>query len=131
MIYKRGKGVYWYEFVFKGKRIRESTNQTNPRVARQIEAARKTQLAKGEVGIKDRIGAPKLKTYAESWLGNYVKIHCKYATHGLYKQVIEQHIRPTLGTKRLDEITREDIKNLIAKKVRKIVTKKKARRPRS
>jgi len=36
-VYKRGKlGNYWYEFVWQGERIRESTGQTNPRMARQM-----------------------------------------------------------------------------------------------
>ncbi len=53
-IYKRGPRVYWYSFVFDGKHIQESTKQGNPRVARQMEAAHKTSLAKGEVGIRER-----------------------------------------------------------------------------
>lgn len=36
MIYKRGS-VYWYEFVWRGKRIRESTYQGNDRVAQNME----------------------------------------------------------------------------------------------
>lgn len=50
---KRG-GVWWFEFVFSGERIRESTKQGNRRTAEQIESARRTQMAKGEVGIKHR-----------------------------------------------------------------------------
>src|ERR1700732_1660752 len=53
-IYKRGPRVYWYSFVFNGKHIQESTKQGNPRVARQMEAAHKTSVAKGEVGIRER-----------------------------------------------------------------------------
>jgi integrase len=52
-IYKRGR-VYWYHFVFNNQRIQCSTKQRNPRVARQIEAAHKTRLAKGEVGIVEK-----------------------------------------------------------------------------
>src|SRR5215813_5931402 len=52
-IYKRG-GRYWIHFVWNGEHIQESTKQGNPRVARQIEAAKRTQLAKGEVGIKEK-----------------------------------------------------------------------------
>lgn len=52
-IYKRG-GRYWIHFVWNGEHIQESTKQGNPRVARQIEAARRTQLAKGEVGIYEK-----------------------------------------------------------------------------
>jgi hypothetical protein len=46
VIYKRGN-LYWFHFVFNGEHIQRSTKQRNPRVARQIEAAHKTQLAKG------------------------------------------------------------------------------------
>src|SRR5437763_2000797 len=52
-IYKRG-GVYWYKFMWKGKLIRESTKQGNDKVARQMEAAHRTALAKGEVGIREK-----------------------------------------------------------------------------
>lgn len=60
-IYKRGK-KYWYHFWFNGEHIQESTKQGNPRVARQMEAAHKTSLAKGEVGIRDRKQPPSLRT---------------------------------------------------------------------
>ena len=33
MIYKRGK-LYWFEFWYKGERIRRPTKQGNPNVAR-------------------------------------------------------------------------------------------------
>jgi hypothetical protein len=50
-VYKRG-GVYCYEFVFNGERIRDTTKTGNRSAARQIEAARKLALAKGEAGIE-------------------------------------------------------------------------------
>lgn len=49
-IFKRGK-IYWYHFLFNGEHIQKSTKQGNPHVARQMEAAHRTALAKGEVGI--------------------------------------------------------------------------------
>ena len=67
MIYKRGK-TYWYKFTWKGELVRESTKQGNPRVARQIEAAHKTSLAKGEVGIRDKKAAPTLQEFSERFL---------------------------------------------------------------
>jgi hypothetical protein len=66
-IYKRG-GVYWYHFWFNGEHIQKSTKQGNPRVARQIEAAHKTSLAKGEVGIVQRGPAPTLKGFAQKFI---------------------------------------------------------------
>jgi len=44
-VYKRGR-VWWYRFTWNAHPIRESTKQTNKRVAEQIEAAHKTSLAK-------------------------------------------------------------------------------------
>jgi integrase len=52
-IFKRGQ-VYWYHFIFNGQHIQESTKQGNPRVARQMEAAHRTALAKGEVGFREQ-----------------------------------------------------------------------------
>src|SRR5439155_18648833 len=70
MIYKRG-GKYWYKFMWNGKQIRESAKTGNPKVARQIESARKTELAKGEVGIKDKPPAPTFEDFSKrftAWL---------------------------------------------------------------
>ena len=52
MIYKRGD-VYWYKFMWHSEMIRESTKQGNDKVARQMESAHRTSLAKGEVGLRD------------------------------------------------------------------------------
>src|SRR6266699_3012651 len=46
-IFKRGR-IYWYKFTFNGEAIRESTRQTNQHIARQMEAAHRSSLAKGE-----------------------------------------------------------------------------------
>ena len=62
-VYKRGD-TYHYEFIFKGRRIRESTRQGNQNVARNMESARRTTLAKGEVGILDRPNVPTFKEFA-------------------------------------------------------------------
>src|SRR6266496_6514160 len=63
-IYKRGK-IYWYKFTFNGVAIRESTRQTNQHTARQMEAAHRTSLAKGEVGIREKKKAPTVSDFAE------------------------------------------------------------------
>jgi hypothetical protein len=63
-VYKRGP-VWWCRFSWRGEAIRESTKRTNKRVAEQIEAAHKTSLAKGEVGIRDRTSAPTIRQLAK------------------------------------------------------------------
>jgi integrase len=62
-VYKRG-GKWWYAFQFNGERIQESTKQHKKRVAEQMEAAHRTSLAKGEVGIRERKPVPTLNDFA-------------------------------------------------------------------
>ena len=62
MIYKRGK-PYWYKFMWQGRLVRESTKQGNDKVARQMESAHRTALAKGEVGIRERRPVPTLSDF--------------------------------------------------------------------
>lgn len=45
MIYKRGK-YYWYKFVFNGELIRESTKQSNDKIARNMESDHRARLAR-------------------------------------------------------------------------------------
>jgi site-specific recombinase XerD len=66
-IFKRGK-VYWFHFYFSGQHIQKSTKQGNPRVARQMEAAYRTAMAKGEVGITERKPAPTLADFAQRFI---------------------------------------------------------------
>src|SRR5436190_1102865 len=73
-IYKRGR-VYWYHFVFNNQRVQCSTKQGNPRVARQIEAAHKTRLAKGEVGIAEPKRVPTLLEFGPRFKAE-IKVHC-------------------------------------------------------
>src|SRR2546425_140744 len=61
-VYKRGE-VYWYKFMWQRCMVRESTKQGNDRVARQMEAAHRTSLAKGEVGIREKKTAPTLADF--------------------------------------------------------------------
>ncbi len=64
-VYKRGN-VWWYKFTWNGEPIRESTKLSNKRSAEKMEAAHKTRLAMGEVGIRERQPAPTLKNFAQT-----------------------------------------------------------------
>src|SRR5882724_2436932 len=72
-IYKRGK-IYWYKFMWEGKLIRESTKQGNDKVARQIEAAHRTSLAKGEVGIREKKPIPTLAEFCDKRVEPWAKM---------------------------------------------------------
>lgn len=68
-VYKpKGSNNWWFEFHFNGERIRRTTKQANRRVAEQIEAAHRTALAKGEVGIEKRKPVPTLKEFSSRFM---------------------------------------------------------------
>jgi integrase len=52
--------------MWQGKLVRESTKQGNDKVARQMESAHRTSLAKGEVGIRERKLAPSLSEFCKN-----------------------------------------------------------------
>ena len=51
-VYREKSGNYLYDFWWNGRRVKESTRQKSKALARQMEAARKTDLARGEAGIR-------------------------------------------------------------------------------
>jgi integrase len=105
-IYKRGE-VYWYKFMWKGKLVRESSKQGNDKVARQMEAAHRTSLAKGEVGIREK---KPILTLAE-FCSNRVEPWAKARPSWIWYR---SGIRPllayrTIAGMRLDSITSESV----------------------
>lgn len=104
-VYRRGN-TWWYEFYFDGRRVRDSSKQTNKRVAEQMEAAAKTQLAKGEVGIQERKKAPILAEFAPKF-ESAIETLCadKPDTIGFYKEKLRRLVADkALASLRLDAI---------------------------
>jgi hypothetical protein len=73
-IFKRGR-IYWYHFWFSGTHVQESTKLGNPRVACQMEAACRTALAKGEVGIVERKPVPTLRQFSQRFI-DAISVRC-------------------------------------------------------
>jgi integrase len=107
-IFKRGS-VYWYHFLWDGRHVQRSTKQGNPRVARQIEAAYKTALAKGEVGITERKKAPGFKAAMKAFLDWSEREHEAHpATHRRYR-VSSIALLGHFGDEAIDRITPEAV----------------------
>jgi len=110
MIYKRGK-FYWYKFMWNGELVRESTKQGNDKVARNMESAHRTSLAKGEVGIREKKVAPTLAEFCsgriEPWARATFEKSCR-KNWTWYRTGIRAltAYKPLAGA-RLDEITSE------------------------
>jgi integrase len=112
-IFKRGR-IYWYHFLHDGLHVQRSTKQGNPRVARQIEAAFRTALAKGEVGITERKKAPSFKTAMRAFLAWSEKQHERHP--GTFRRylVSSSALLRHFGDQPLDRITPEDVEQFKA-----------------
>lgn len=120
-IFKRGD-VYWYEFVFKGRRIQESTRQKSARAARELEAARRTQLARGEVGIEDVQPVPTINEFAPRFKA-HIQIRCaeKPATIDFYFKKLARLLEfPPLRNAKLDKIDEALIERYVERRRNKL-----------
>ena len=111
---RRGScGAYWYKFMWKGELVRESTKQGNDKVARQMEAAHRTSLAKGEVGIREKRIAPTLKEFCERRFEPWAKATFEHTCPNNWLWFRAGIRRLTahepLGRTKLDEITNEKL----------------------
>jgi integrase len=118
MIYKRGK-VYWYKFIWNGNLVRESTKQGNDKVARNMQSALRTSLAKGEVGIRDKKPAPTMAEFIdnrfEPWARSRFEKTSPKTWVGYYRVGLSaiKGYKPLAGTK-LDAITSETVADFAA-----------------
>jgi len=112
-------GVYWYKFMWQGKLIRESTKQGNDKVARQMESAHRTALAKGEVGLREKKPAPSLAQFIDSRFEPWAKANFEKSSPKTWFDWYRVGLRaikaygPLAGAK-LDEITSENIASFAA-----------------
>jgi len=117
MIYKRGK-FYWYRFMWDGRLIRKSTRQGNDKIARNMESAHRTALAKGEVGIREKKAAPTLAEFCdrrfEPWAKATFEKACWNNWHWFRAGIRRLKAYEPLAKARLDEITNEKIAGFTA-----------------
>src|SRR6266478_10165285 len=117
MIYKRGD-VYWYKFMWSGKLLRESTKQGNDRVARNMESAHRTSLAKGEVGIREKKSAPTLNDFLTRRFEPWAKARFEHnvpKTWLWYRTAMRTILKyKPLASAPLDKITSEKISEFAA-----------------
>jgi len=104
-VFKRGS-VYWYEFTFRGQRIRESTGLTNKTAAGDAEAIRRAELAEGRAGIVRRKACSKFEDFVKNdFLPWSEKEHAAHPrTHERY-QASAKPLRGFFGKLPLDAIT--------------------------
>jgi integrase len=116
-IYKRGE-VYWYKFMWNGKLVRESTKQGNDKTARKMEAAHRTRLAEGLVGIREKKRTTLgefIKGRFEPWAKGRFEGNATKTWKGWYEPSIRTlQAYPSLCNRVLSDITSEHIAEFAA-----------------
>lgn len=106
-VYKqKASKFWWYKFKWNGSVVRQSTKQTNKRVAEQMEAAYKTALAKGEVGIAEKKTVPTFKDFSERFI-QAIEVRCaaKPRTVAFYREKLARLLEfEPLARTRLDKV---------------------------
>ena len=107
-IFKRGR-VYWFHFTWNGQHVQQSTKQKNANVARTIEAAFRTSLAKGDVGIVERKNIPTFKNALADFLKWSETAHQAHSATFRRYRVSAAALRRHIADIRLDKITSGDV----------------------
>lgn len=126
-IYKRGR-VYWFHFEYNGTHYQRSTRQSNANIARQIEAAFRTQLAKGEVGIHERKPIPSLTSAMRSFLQWSENQHRAHPNTFIRYRTSSRTLLRLLRDLPLDQITPDRIEHYKAQRAREVRSRGKSKR---
>ena len=112
-------GEFWIFINHKGKRKSKKIGdkKTAIEVARKIEA----KLVFGDVGVLNKSGSniPTLKEYIHGWEGGLgwfntvAQLSLKSSSRTGYRHIINNHLIPYFGSKRLDEITPRQISSYV------------------
>ena len=112
-VFKRGD-VYWYEFIFAGKRIRESTKSHSKTVAKEAEKDRRRSLERTFVGLPAEKREDRIQTIADlitRYLGHYGLNH--RAKSIAFANGRLAHVRRLLGSTVLPDLTEDAIRSYI------------------
>ena len=112
-LFKRGD-TYWYEFIFLGKRIRESAKTHSKTVAKEAEKDRRRSLERTLAGLPAEKRADRIQTVSDlvtRYLNHYGLNHREKST--LFANSRLAHVRRLLGTTVLPDLTEDAIRDYI------------------
>lgn len=99
--------VWWYDFIFEGQRVRESSKTHSKTLAKDAERARRREMEESYNGIKRRDRAKLFSVAADDWLA------LKRLTLATSSQRIERdnlkHLRPQFEKRLVTDIQARDV----------------------
>lgn len=114
-VYRRGK-IYWYDFVFNGKRYAGSTKLRNEQKANLVESKLRTDLAMGEFDLVAPKTAPTLRKFLEGEFLDHIRLKSKGKpkTIKFYEQAVARLLEwDEWAAKRLNHIDEKLIVDFI------------------
>jgi integrase len=114
----KGSGVWWMFINYKGKRTSRLIGKEKAAIKAQEHAQARLKL--GEEALpKEKPPAPTLKQFWEGFEETYLPLGVRENTMESYKRSFRVHILPELGDIRIDEITRDRVKQFVSTLVQK------------
>jgi len=109
----KGSNIWWVFVSYKGRRTSKKvgTQRNAEKVAEHIEA--RIKLGKEFVGESKRL-VPTLGEHYKTFERTYLNTAVRHTTQSSYESNYRLHILPVLGHRRLNEITRAQIKDFVA-----------------
>src|SRR5690554_2928956 len=111
-MFRDKKGKYRVQWVHDGRR--RSRSFDTPKEAKLFEM----KLEMGEIDIA-QASSPTLKDFAKVWMRDYCQVEKAESQWREDQAVLDQHILPALGGKRLIELRKADLISLKAELSRK------------
>lgn len=102
------KSANW-EYQFEAAKIdgkRKSISKAGFKTKKEVEIAGTKAMADyNNAGLKFEPSDMSYSDYLDYWFDNYVQMSCKYNTQLAYTQIIENHLKPSLGKYKLRSLT--------------------------
>jgi integrase len=114
-LYKRGD-IWWYEFQFAQRHIRESAKTTSKTVAKQAEQNRRRELERGFNGVTD-VREDRVRSVKEIATG-YLEQYCLRNKSRVYARYAVGHVTRHLGKMMVVDITDKNITEYQTKRLK-------------
>lgn len=112
----KGKGNPWWVFInHQGKR--KSKRIGDKQAAEEVASKIREKINLKEFKIDDDKALPMFKEYADKWLVGYIGVMRRESTRERYQGILDKHIYPVFSEKRLDQITKGDIRDLLTSQI--------------
>ena len=113
----RGRDKPWSVFIHVNGQIRHKV-VGDKKAAEAVASALRRKIKAGELRLDEKPKAPDFRRYADYFMKRYVGEALKRTTVSSYRTIFDRHLFPVWKGKRLDQITRRDVQQLLMQKQR-------------